>query len=71
MSFTLAALITAAAPVALEAIGNFARENRGTVNALLKQSKPAILDISKKVDKTLDDELHKYENDGWDKDKKR
>ena len=66
MSFTLVGLIAMAAPVALEAISNFAKENRGTFNALLKQSKPAMHDMSKK----LDDELHKYKSDGWDKDKK-
>lgn len=65
MSFTLYSLIVAAAPVALDAIGKYARENRGTFNALLKQSKPAIHEASKKVD----DELNKYKNDGWTKDK--
>lgn len=65
MSFTLAALVATAAPAALEAVCNFARENRGTFNALLKQSKPCIYDASKK----LDSELNKYKNDGWEKDK--
>ena len=68
MSLTLYALITAAAPVALDAISNFARENRGTFNALLKQSKPAIRDATKILDSKLDDEVHKYKKDGWDKD---
>lgn len=65
MSFTLAAIVAAAAPTALEAISNFAKENRGAFNALLKQSKPAIQDMSKK----LDNELNKYKNNGWSNDK--
>lgn len=65
MSFTIAAIVAAAAPAALEAIGNFVKENRGAFNALLKQSKPAVHDMSKK----LDNELNKYTNDGWSKDK--
>lgn len=65
MSFTLAGLIAMAAPAVLEAISDFARENRGTFNAFLKQSKPAIQDMSKK----MDNELNKYEIDGWEKDK--
>ena len=65
MSLTLASIIAAAAPVALDAISNFARENRGTFNALLKQSKPAVLDISKKIS----NELSKHEIDGWTKDR--
>lgn len=70
MSFTLYALIAAAAPAALEAIGDFARENRGAINTLLKQSKPAIHEASKTLDSKLNEEVHKYENNGWDKDKK-
>ena len=69
MSLTLYALITTVAPVALKAIGDFARENRGTINALLKQSKPAIYEASKTLDSKLNEEVHKYENDGWEKDK--
>ncbi len=66
MSITIATIVAAAAPVVLETISNFARENRGTFNALLKQSKPAIQDMSKK----LDGEINKFENNGWQKDKK-
>lgn len=70
MSLTLAALIAAAAPAALNAAADFARENRGAVNAFLKQSKPVIHEASKKADSKLNDELHKYEIDGWEKEKK-
>ncbi len=65
MSFTLFTLITAAAPTVLNALGNYVKENKGTVIGLLKQSKPVINEATKK----LDNELCKYEDDGWSKDK--
>lgn len=68
MSLTLYALITTATPVVLKAIGDFARENRGTINGLLKESKPVIKEASKTLDNKLNEEVHKYENDGWEKD---
>lgn len=69
MSVTLYALIAAAAPVALEAVGNFVKENRVAVNSFLKQSKPAIREVSKKLDGKIDEEVNRYSNDGWEKDK--
>lgn len=70
MSLTLYTLIATAAPAALKAIGNFARENRVTFNSLLKQSKPAIHEASKTLGSKLNEEVHKYENDGWEEDKR-
>ena len=71
MSFTLAGLIAAAAPVALKAISDFARENRGTFNGLLKESKPVIRDLSRDISEKMNNEINKYENDGWEKDIER
>lgn len=72
MSFTLFGLATIVLPAALDAIGNYARENRGVINGLLKESKPLIHDAPKLLDdelQKLDKEIHKHEYNGWDKDK--
>ena len=59
MSFTLAALAAAALPAVLD----FARQNRGMVNGLLKESKPAIREVTQKVQDTVTG--GDYEKAGW------